>query len=85
MIFISIFFDGDIAKNFQIKEGARLLTQQLGQIVLVNAKAISATGYVAGVFQKLHRPSPLTGYGVHMIERLLDTNLSIKEVVWSHL
>lgn len=85
VIFISIFFDGDVAKNFQIKESAHLLTQQLGKMVLLNAKAVATTGFVAGVFQKLHRPSPLTNYGVHMIQRLLDTNLSIKEVVWSHL
>ena len=84
-IFISIFSDGDVAKNFQIKQGARHAAQQLGELVFLNAKAVAATGFVAGAFQKFHRPSPLTHYGAHMIQRLLDTNLSIKEVVWSHL
>lgn len=83
--FISIFFNADVAKSFQMSEAARMLVQQLGELILLNAEAISATGFIADVIAKLHQTSPLTDYGTHMIQRLLDSKLPIKDVVWSHL
>lgn len=83
--FISIFFNADVAKSFQINEAARMLGQQLGELILLNAEAISATGFIADVIAKLHQTSPLTDYGTHMIQRLLDSKLPVKDVVWSHL
>lgn len=83
--FICIFFNADIAKSFQIREAAHMLAQQLGELILLNAEAISATGFIADVIAKLHKTSPLTDYGTHMIQRLLDTKMSVKDVVWSHL
>lgn len=62
-----------------------MLVQQLGEIVLLNAEAISATGFIADIIARLHKTSPLTEYGTHMIQRLLDGNLPIKDVVWTHL
>jgi len=75
----------DIAKSFQVSEAAHMLAQQLGELVLMNAEVVHATGFIADVIAKLHKTSPLTDYGTHMIQRLLETNLSVKDVVWSHL
>lgn len=85
VIFIVIFFDADIAKSFQLREAGRTLAQQLGDLVLLNVEVISKTGVVADVLDKLHQSSPLAEYGTHMIQRFLDTSLSVKDVVWSHL
>ncbi|TVY26923.1 Psi-producing oxygenase A [Lachnellula hyalina] len=85
ILFIVIFNNADIAKSFQLREAGHILAQQLGELILINAEAISKTGIIADLLAKLHESSPLTEYGTHMIQRLLDTNLSVKDVVWSHL
>ncbi|RDW95053.1 hypothetical protein BP5796_00816 [Coleophoma crateriformis] len=85
LIFTCIFFDADIAKSFQIREAGRALTQQLGQLILLNTEAIAATGVVADLIAKLHQHNALTDYGTHMIQRLLDSGKPVKDVVWTHL
>lgn len=85
IVFIVIFFNADVAKSFQLREAGHMLAQQLGELVLMNAEAISKTGFIADLLAKLHQSSPLTDYGTHMIQRLLDTKLSVEDVVWSHL
>ncbi len=85
LCFIAIFFNADVTKSFQIKEAAHLLAQQLGDLILLNAEAVSATGFIADVLAKLHQTSALTEYGTHMIQRLLDSKMPIKDVVWSHM
>ena len=85
LCFISIFFDVDTTRSFQIREAARLLAQQLGKLVLLNAEAISSTGVIADVLTRLHQKSTLTEYGTYMIQRLLESKISIEDVVWSHM
>ena len=62
-----------------------MLTQQLGELVLMNAEAVHATGFIADIVAKMHSTSPLTEYGTHMIQRLLAGNIPVKDVVWTHL
>lgn len=83
--FISIFFNSDVTKSFQIDQAAHVLAQQLGELILLNAEAISATGLIADVIAKLHHSSGLTDYGTHMIQRLLENKIPIKDVVWTHI
>ncbi|KAH6707569.1 9,12-octadecadienoate 8-hydroperoxide 8R-isomerase [Leptodontidium sp. MPI-SDFR-AT-0119] len=85
LCFICIFFNADVNKSFQIKEAAHILAQQLGDLILLNAEAISATGFLADVLAKLHQHTALTDYGTHMIQRMLDSKIPIKDVVWSHI
>ncbi|KAF4625551.1 hypothetical protein G7Y89_g12617 [Cudoniella acicularis] len=86
LLYISIFCNNDVAKSFQIREAAHLLAQQLGELVLLNAEAISATGLLSDLLAKLHKDAGgLTEYGTHMIQRLLESKLPVKEVVFGHL
>lgn len=85
LLFIAIFFDGDIAKSFQLRQAAHALAQQLGELVLMNAEVVAKTGFIADFVASLGRKSELSDYGIHMIRRLLDGKLSVKDVVWSHL
>ncbi|CZT05989.1 related to Psi-producing oxygenase A [Rhynchosporium agropyri] len=85
LCYISIFNNSDVTKSFQIREAAHILAQQLGDLVLLNAEAISATGFLADVLAKLHQRTALTDYGTHMIQRMLDGKIPIKDVVWSHI
>lgn len=83
--FICIFFNADIAKSFQIREAAHMLAQQLGSLILLNVESINSTGFFADIVANLHNTSPLTDYGVHMIQRLLSSGLPVKDVVWTQL
>ncbi|KAL3423111.1 linoleate diol synthase [Phlyctema vagabunda] len=85
LLFIYIFRNADPAKSLQIQEAAKTLTQQLGELVLLNTEAIAASGFVADLVAKLHQKTPLTDYGTHMIQRLLASGKPIKDVVWTHL
>lgn len=85
LVFICIFMNADIAKSFQIREAAHLVAQQLGEFILVNVEAIAHTGFIADLIAKFHRNSELTEYGTHMIQRLLEGDIPVKDVVWTHL
>ena len=81
----AIFFNIDISKSFQIREGAHRLAQQLGELILLNAEVISATGFMADLIAKLHQHSALTDYGTHMIQRMLESKIPVKDAVWGHM
>lgn len=81
--FFAIFYDIDPAKSFMLTNAARELTAQLGELVLFNVEAIKTTGFVANWVAKLHQHGPLTEFGTHMIQRLLESGQSVKDVVWT--
>lgn len=86
---MTIFFDVDPMKSFPLKQTARKLSQQLGELVEAEVNALRApTGLIAtviGLFQQVQQRSPLSIYGTHMIKKLLETGLSVKDLVWSQL
>jgi linoleate 8R-lipoxygenase/9,12-octadecadienoate 8-hydroperoxide 8R-isomerase len=85
LVFTCIFFDADPAKSFPLRQASRKVTQQLGQLVMLNVQLIKRTGFIADLVDRFHRHDVLTEYGVHMIQRLLETDLSPKEIVWTHV
>jgi linoleate 8R-lipoxygenase/9,12-octadecadienoate 8-hydroperoxide 8R-isomerase len=85
ILFIAIFYDIDPTKSFLLRNAAKMLTQQLGDLVLLNVEAVSKTGVIADFIAKLHQKTELSDYGVHMIQRLLESGQSIKDVVWTRL
>ncbi|CZR65226.1 related to Linoleate diol synthase [Phialocephala subalpina] len=86
--FSAIFFDADIAQSFKLRNIARELAQQLGQLVMANAEVVSKTSYVSGFFSRFSKPikpstkPSLLSYGNHMIRRLLEKGKSVEESVW---
>jgi linoleate 8R-lipoxygenase/9,12-octadecadienoate 8-hydroperoxide 8R-isomerase len=84
-VFTSIFNDADIAKSFHLNHGARALSQKLGELTMANVELISKTGFIASLLSHLHRHDVLSEYGVHMIQRLLDSGLPTDEIVWTHI
>ncbi|KAH8805747.1 9,12-octadecadienoate 8-hydroperoxide 8R-isomerase [Xylogone sp. PMI_703] len=85
IIFIAIFFNADIAKAFQVNTTARVLAQQLGELLQQNVEAVAATGIIAYFTTKPQQTGPLTDYGTHMIQRFLNSKLPIKEIVWTNI
>ncbi|KAH6665675.1 putative fatty acid oxygenase PpoA [Halenospora varia] len=86
LLSIAIFGNYDNAKSFQIREAAHVLAQQLGELVLVNTEAVAATGVLSDILAKLHsHPGELSDYGIHTLQRFLESGLPIKEVVFSQL
>jgi len=87
-IFICIFFDVDPAKSFPLRQQAREVVQQLGQVVKLQVAAIQKGGSFAETMLKAIRPttdSPLKDYGVHMISHLLQKNPNIDSLVWGNM
>lgn len=86
---MTIFFDVDPMKSFPLKQAARKLSQQLGELVEIEVKALGErTGFIAafvGLFKQVQQRSPLSVYGTHMITRLLEKDHSVKDLVWSQL
>ena len=85
-IFTCIFFDADPANSFPLRQAARKLTQQLGEIietlVIPEAKEPTVVSTILGLF---HKHSTLSKYGRHMIGHLLKSGLSTKDVIWSQI
>ncbi|EDN03804.1 hypothetical protein HCAG_01669 [Histoplasma mississippiense (nom. inval.)] len=85
LVFACIFFDADPAKSFPLRQRARKVTQQLGDIVLLNVQLIKQTGFLSNMVERLYGNNMLTEYGVHMIRRLLDSGLPPEQIVWTHM
>ncbi len=86
LIFICIFVDVDPANSFSIRQAARKLVQQLGEIVetLVIPEAKEPT-FFKTVLGRLHKHSRLSEYGLHMIQKLLESGLPTKDLIWSQI
>lgn len=86
LIFICIFFDADPANSFALRQAARKLTQQLGEImetlIIPEAEGANIVNTVLGL---LHKHSILSEYGLHMIHQLLKSGLSTKDIIWSQI
>lgn len=85
ILFLDIFYDIDPAQSFELRNAAQELAQGLGNLCLFNAEAIARTGVIADLISSLHAPTALSEYGTHMIQRLLESGQSIKDVVWTQL
>ena len=52
---------------------------------MANVEFVHKAGFIANLVNRLHRHDSLTDYGIHMIERLLDSGLPPSEIVWTHI
>jgi linoleate 8R-lipoxygenase/9,12-octadecadienoate 8-hydroperoxide 8R-isomerase len=85
VVFSCIFFDADIGKSFTLRQSARKLTQQLGELVATNVQLINKTGVITKVVDNLQRRDVLPEYGTHMIQHLLKTGVPPDQIVWTHV
>ena len=85
LIFACIFYDVDVSKSLQLGQASRGVAQQLGELVMANVEVIDKAGFIAGIVSRIHRHDVLSAYGVHMIQRLLDSGLPAKDVVWTQI
>jgi cytochrome P450 len=88
-VFIAVFFDVDPPKSFPLRQKAYEATQQLGQIMQVQVAALKATGKLAETLITAVNPDadkgPLKQYGVHMLQRLIQKDPSVPDLVWGNL
>ena len=86
LMFTCIFFDVDPFNNFPLRQAARKLTQQLGEIletsVVPEAREPTFFKKVLGL---LHKHTVLSEYGLHTIQKLFESGLSTKDVIWSQI
>src|SRR5271168_2939126 len=55
LAFTCIFYDGDPAKSFPLRQAARNLSQQLGKLVEFNVQCVNTAGFVASIVDRLHK------------------------------
>ena len=85
LTFACIFFDADPAKSFPLRQASRKLAQQLGKILEAIVMPLNASGLFANIIESLHKHVTLSNYGVHMIQHLLSSGLSVEDAVWSQI
>ena len=86
LIFICIFNDVDPANSFALRQAARRLAQQLGEIVeiLVIPEAKRPT-FIKTILGYFHKQSALSDFGLHMIQQLFESGLSTKDIIYSQI
>lgn len=85
-VFALIFFDVDPAGSFPLHVKAHRATQILGEIVEKNVAAIANSGFLSTIMQAIWpHESALKSYGIHMIQRLLASNMPPDQLVWGHI
>lgn len=85
-VFALIFFDVDPAGSFPLHVKAHKATQLLGNIVEKNVESISKFGFLHSISSAIWpKDTALKSYGIHMIKRLLKSNMPAPELVWGHL
>jgi linoleate 8R-lipoxygenase/9,12-octadecadienoate 8-hydroperoxide 8R-isomerase len=88
IVFTCIFYNVDPVKSFRLREAARKLTQDLGELVTLGVRAMSGGGLLGSVLDKLRGKKDdglLPSYGVYMMQRLLKSGLPPDEVIWTHM
>ena len=89
LVFTCIFYDADPPKSFPLRQAARTLTQQLGELVQATVEPLGVHGFigeaVSKVMEHFHKHTPLSEYGVHMIQQLLKSGQGVKDIVWSQI
>ncbi|KAI1909515.1 hypothetical protein LOZ53_002679 [Ophidiomyces ophidiicola] len=85
LVFTCIFYDADPVQSLKLREFSREATQKLGQFVMLNTQVIAKTGFIGGIIDRLHGNEALADYGIHMIQRLLESKMPIDEIVWTNI
>jgi hypothetical protein len=83
VLFAYVFLDGDTAKSFKLRAGAKTATQKLSKLikVVVEAVAFGKHLYLNKLFDMGGGGKLLGDYGKHMIERLIRDGKKVDEVV----
>ncbi|KAF2256765.1 hypothetical protein BU26DRAFT_599398 [Trematosphaeria pertusa] len=85
-VFALIFFDVDVAGSFPLHVKSHAATQTLGKLVEKNVEAIASSGFLSSIMQAVWpNESALKSYGIHLIQRLLDTGMDPEKLVWGHI
>ena len=86
LVFTCIFYDADPAKSFPLRQAARKLTQQLGEIMETLVIPELAHDIFGGVIQRLHKQQSLLSlYGTHMLQKLSESGLGARDLIWSQI
>ena len=87
-MFTVIFYDADPANSFRLRQAARVLVQQLGELmeILVAGIKITDDGPLDRFIELFHKPqSQISLYGRHMIQQLLQSGVEAREIIWSNI
>jgi hypothetical protein len=83
VVFAYVFLDADTTRSFKLRAGARTATQKLSKLVRLVVRAVAAGEHLHlnKFFDMGSSAKFLSGYGRHMIERLIRGGKTADEVV----
>lgn len=86
-VFATVFIDLDPVHSFHLRQKGLEVTKQLGSLVEANVTAVKNSSVFNGLSRWVYpqTTSLLQDYGVHMIQRLLGSGISVKNLVWGHI
>ncbi|KAF2263245.1 heme peroxidase [Lojkania enalia] len=85
-VFALVFFDHDPASSFPLHVKAYSATQTLGKVVEENVEQIAKNSVLSRLMQTIWpHDSALKSYGIHLIERLLESGMEPEKLVWGHI
>ena len=85
LVFSCIFFDADVQKSFPLRQAARTVTQQLGELVENMIHPLNPHSLTEKILERFHKHNPLPDYGIHMITKLLEKGYDVKELVYTQI
>jgi len=81
-----IFMDADPTRSFPLHVKSHAAVKKLGELVEANVESISTLGKLSDLIYKIWpSESKLKSYGLHLIQRLLDTGMEPNRLVWSQI
>jgi hypothetical protein len=83
-IFTCVFFDIDPVKSFPLREAAKAVATQLGQLIEANVKSVTGFG-VRSLFGSSNKEDPLAAYGEELIKGLHKGGQSAYDITWSQI
>ena len=84
VLFTYVFLDGDTASSFKLRAGAKKATEGLSKLfrmIVEKANSGKHLHLLSGVFTGSESARLLSGYGEHMIRRLIKRNRSVDDVI----
>lgn len=85
ILYSSSIINQDVARGFELREAARNSNHKLSKLIRKYADQIKSPSLLAQIKEKLHERALIPSYGITLIQQILRTNTSTKDVVWNHM
>lgn len=83
-IFTAVFVDIDPVKSYPLRQAAKDVATQLGQLIEANVKGVTGFG-IRSLFGSPNKDDPLYEYGAELIKGLYKGGKTAGDITWSQI